>query len=204
MTIPWGNPWASSQRTAHATVVVATIHNDNPVGPVQTSSSQQRYNVQLHRLRIHIENVLRGRVPHRDLTVYYFHIAQAYDGVRPLGSWQKDSRWIFYLVEDAGVQRIACDVAGPCAVPVKSGAHNGYMPTLDNSLPSALADILLTAGSGVNDQEFADGLPEAAAELPVGLSIVRLHQLASRGGVVRGSACSLLQILNSPCTSGPH
>lgn len=115
----------------------------------------------LQRVKINIENVLRGDLPKGDVEVYYFTFASSYNGPRLLGMWETGQRFLFAMRRDSGVVRMACDGVGSCARPVESGKH----PDLNLALPleDLLADVFFTRGSGVSEAAFADSLIKADA-----------------------------------------
>ena len=90
-------------------VIVGTINEDLPVNRPVRSHWNPEVLLQLHRLRIHVENVLRGNVEPATVLVYYFQIASSYEGNPPLGTWRGGKRNVFYIRPDAGVLRLACD-----------------------------------------------------------------------------------------------
>jgi hypothetical protein len=146
-------------------VVVATTDSDVPVGRIVPSRKDSTYRMQLHRVKAHIENVLKGSINELTVFVYYFRFAGAIDGPRPLGFGRELSRRILWLRKDAGAYRMACDGWDECTMVVSSGAHPGYRADPTEPLNQALVDILLTRGKGeINDLQFANqirsGVPD--------------------------------------------
>src|ERR1017187_2112764 len=93
-------------------VVVGAIESDTLVrGPIHADG----VTIQLRKLKVRVENVLRGDVIPETTAVYYFTWAGGFDGPKPLGFWAvKGSnnpvyRRILWLRRDSGVLRTACD-----------------------------------------------------------------------------------------------
>jgi len=90
-------------------VVVGAIESDTLVrGPAGVDRD-----IQLRKLSVRIENVLRGDVIPEKTTVYYYTWAGAFNGPRPLGFWGVKGpinpvyRRVLWLRRDSGVLRTA-------------------------------------------------------------------------------------------------
>lgn len=125
-------------------VVVGVIESDTLVrGPTHPDGAL----VQLRKLKIRVENVLRGNAIGETVIVYYFTWAGAFDGPKPLGIWSMAGnstpafRRVLWLRKDSGVLRTACDGWDYCTMSVNSGAHPSYRPTPQKPLDYALADL---------------------------------------------------------------
>jgi len=139
-------------------VVVGVAEGDERIGQTVASRPDPNYPDQLHRIRLSIENVLRGETRDRTIFVYYFTLAGGHDGPPPLHFGSEPSRRILWLRIDQGVYRIACDRVN-CTIPVMSGAHPRYKVDPRQPLDRAMIDLLLTRGEGkVNDHDFARGI----------------------------------------------
>ena len=80
-------------------VIVGVIESDEATGRLTA-------NMQLRRLGIRVENVLRGVLDQPAITAYsyYFNFDRGYSGYKALGLWDKHSlRRVFWLQQDAGV-----------------------------------------------------------------------------------------------------
>jgi hypothetical protein len=182
-------------------VIVGVLSSDTLVRSPVPMRSDPKYPLQLRRLRVQVENVLKGAPISATIAVYYFTWAGGFDGPRPLGLWTVGSRRIFWLRRDAGVLRTVCDGWDGCTMSVNSGAHLRYRPDPRKSLSYALADLRLTRGEGtVNEIGFAS---EVSRGVPVGTPdqhleayvVEKLRLLAStERGDVKSSACELLWI----------
>jgi hypothetical protein len=191
-------------------VVVGSILSDTLVrGPVP--SVWTRSPLQLRKLKLTIENVLRGGATPGTATVYYFTWAGAYNGPRPLGLWAMPAhstpiqRRIFWLKRDGGVLRTACDGWDYCTMPANSGSHPEYKTDPDKPLGYALADIFFTRGHDVTDDEFAAqvewGAPSTVPE-PYLFEKLR-HLAATDAPIVKAAACRQLSYYNQTC-GGPQ
>jgi hypothetical protein len=159
--------------------------------------SNPEYPLQLRRLTVRVENVLRGAPVPETIAVYYFTWAGGFDGPRPLGFWRLGGRRILWLRRDSGVLRTACDGWDYCTMSVQSGAHPGYRPDPRKRIDYAVADLILTRGDGaINEIEFANevawGVPDQGLQ---GYVVEKLRHLAlTEHGGVKASACKLLWV----------
>ena len=131
-------------------VILGLAADDRVVGrPVQSRSE-----LQLHRVTVQVESVLRGTIPDRSILLYYFTLANLNVDWRFLIFHEAPVRRVLWLRKDHGVYRAACDVQN-CTVRIESGAHPGYHPTSAASLEQTLVDLSLTRGVGaVNNYRF--------------------------------------------------
>jgi hypothetical protein len=178
-------------------VVVGVLSADTLVSRPMPMHSDPKYPLQLRRLTVHVENVLKGAPLPDTITAYYFTWAGGSDGPRPLGYWRVGGRRVLWLRRDSGVLRTACDGWDGCTMGVESGAHRGYRPDPQKPLDYALADLLLSRGEGrINEVGFASeiswGVPDQGLQ---GYVIEKLRHLAlAEHGEVKASACKLLWI----------
>jgi hypothetical protein len=186
-------------------VVVAVIDSDNLVRKPIPSRRTPGLLLQLRRVDMRVENVLRGSVPKGLTTIYYFAWNEFSGGNIPLGAWKPGDRRIFWLRQDAGVLRTACD-ARDCTMPVYNGAHPQYEADQHKALGYALADIWFTRGQSATDADFAKqvdwGYPSTVPEAYVVENMRRLA--ATESALVKAAACTQLSYLGQPCapTSG--
>ncbi len=179
-------------------VVVGVLESDVLVSGWIPMHSDPKYHLQLRRLSVRVENVLKGSNIPGVIAVYYFTWADGFDGPRPLGFWRIGGRRILWLRRDSGVFRTACDGWDGCTEGVWSGAHPGYALDPTKPIEFALADLHLTRGEGpVNKIAFAT---EALQE-PVGIpgieeyAIGKLRHLAvTEKDEIKSSACESLWI----------
>jgi hypothetical protein len=155
--------------------------------------------LQLRKLTVRVENVLKGAPIPETITVYYFTWDGGFDGPRPLGFWRVGGRRILWLRRDSGVLRTACDGWDGCTEGVYSGAHPNYQSDPLKPVDYALVDLHLTRGEGtVNDISFATEVFREAPDQIPGLqaySMEKLRRLAlTERGDVKSSACMTLWI----------
>jgi hypothetical protein len=112
-------------------------------------------------------------------------------------------RRVFWLKNDSGVLRTACDGWDDCTMPVASGAHPNYKADAGKPLGYGLADILFTRGEGAADAEFAAQLEWGApSTIPEAYLIEKVKQLAAKDvPVVRVAACELLSHYRQVCAA---
>ena len=185
-----GNP-----RDSASIVIVGVLVSDALVLRPVPMHSDPNYPLQLRRLRVRVENVLKGDVSRGTVVVYYFTFAGAFNGPQPLGMWRVESRRILWLRRDAGVLRMACDGWDGCTWGVYSGAHPHFTVSPQEPIGYAVADILLTRGEGeVNDSRFA-GAVQWGAPSPEDYLIEKYHHLALTEGLeTKTAACIQLWI----------
>lgn len=173
-------------------IVVGVAEGDERVGrPVP---SRRNYPMQLHRAKVHVENVLKGAVAERTMPVYYFAFAGGYDGPPPLSLAGQPSRRVLWLRKDRGVYRTVCDGVN-CTVPILSGAHPEYKPDRGESFDQVLIDLILTRGKGqVDNHQFAEGLGRGVRGQGLQMyTIEKLRHLAlTESAEVKYAACQLL------------
>lgn len=173
-------------------IVVGLVESDEMVGrPV---SSPPHSPLQLHRVTVHVENVLKGAIPERSITAYYFTFANLNVGFRILIFHQEPVRRVLWLRRDGGVYRTACDWQD-CTVWITSGAHPGYRPDPDASLNQILIDLTLTRGEGpVDSHQFAKELDQYVGRPGLdGYTIEKLRHLAlTETSEVKYAACRWL------------
>jgi hypothetical protein len=190
---------ANLQARSAPLVVVGLADSDVPIGRPVPSRHDPNYPMQLHRVKVRIENVLKGSLGEPTISVYYFEFGGGFDGPRPLGFGREPSRRILWLRRDGGSFRMACDGWDGCTELVKSGAHPRYRADPQQLLSQALADILLTRGEGqINGLQFASqiqwGVPDQGIQ---GYVIEKLRHLAlTEVSEIKRSACQQLWIYN--------
>jgi hypothetical protein len=177
-------------------VIVGTIISDvladrwtriNPVPP------------ELGKLGVQVENVLRGDIKSKSISIYFFITTGGYDGPRPLGLWSLGDRHVFYVRPDSGVLRLACDIVDHCTIIVRSGAHPSYKSDPTIPVNEAVTDILLTRGEGVTDEQFITAL-KYGGPAPVDYIVDKLNRIASSEDIrLRTAACKQLSYYGKPC-----
>ena len=171
-------------------VVVGVAEGDALIGrPVPAEHS-----LQLHRVTVHVENVLRGTVPEHTITLYYFTLANLNFGGRFLIFHQDPTRRVFWVRKDGGVYRTACDWHN-CTVRIESGAHPGYRPDPNASMDQTLTELSLTRGEGpVNDHRFAQEMGYIVGRAGLdGYTIEKLrHLVLTESSEVKYAACKEL------------
>lgn len=186
-----------SQIQSSPIVVVGVLTSDELVFRPVPMRSDPTYPLQLRRLKIRVENVLKGASLPSIVGVYYFTFAAGFDGPRPLGLWGLGGRRIFGLRRDSGVFRTACDGWDSCTESLSSGAHPGYRPDPSNSLDYALLDLRLTRGEGpMNEIAFATEVRwEPGEPRLLAYALEKLRHLAiTEHGEVKSSVCEMLRI----------
>src|ERR1700722_3812714 len=105
-------------------VVVASTESDALIGRPVPSRKDPNYPMQLHRVKLRIENFLKGAIGEKTIYAYYFGFGGGVTGPRPLG-FRIPSRRILWLRRESGSYRMACDGRDNCTLLVRSGSHPG-------------------------------------------------------------------------------
>lgn len=172
-------------------IVVGLADGDEKIGQPVPRPGKPGDPWQLHRVTIHVENVLKGAVPEHRITVYYFTYVNLNSGSTPLIFFRRAERRLVTLRKDGGVYRTTSD-GGNCTIPILSGAHPGYRPGPSTSPIQALIDLALTKGTGpVDDHQFANGIGRAVGWPGLeGYTIEKLGELAlAESAEVKYTAC---------------
>jgi hypothetical protein len=109
----------------------------------------------MRRVRVNVENVLRGHFTTGAVDVFYFTYGMSHDGNRILGNWTPGERLLLFVRRDLGVVRMACDGVASCATRVYSGFHPGLKADSSRPLEATLAELFLSKGTGLSDADFA-------------------------------------------------
>ena len=185
-------------------VIVGAIESDEDATQGRTAD------MQLRRMRIRMENVLRGKALLGGLTessidVYYFKFGSGYTGPKPLGTWDEQSmRRVFWLEQTAGVYRTSCDGRDDCTIGIYSGGHPDYRIDPAKTVEHAITDLSLTRGKrDANDKWFASSIENSVPpnDSVRDYFIEKLKALSeTERGPVREAACKLLVRYASACT----
>jgi hypothetical protein len=178
-------------------IAVGVLVSDTLVRKPVPMRSDPTYPLQLRKLTVHVENVLRGAPIPETVTVYYFGFAGGFNGPRPLGFWEVGCRRILWLRSDAGVFRSVCDGWDSCTEGIWSGAHPHYKPDPKKPVDFALVDLHLTRGEGtVNKIGFATEVFREEPDNVSGLqeyAVKKLRYLAlTEHDEIKSSACESL------------
>jgi hypothetical protein len=166
-------------------IVVGKILSATDVGASHPSKWYPDDTIQLHRVRVKIENVLRGDVT-GDIAVYYFASVGPIGGPARLGMFNQAGRWhigdreMFFLRWDSGVLRTICDAYAACVISVFSGAHPEFRVAPGRPISHAIIDLLLTRGEGCNDDQMVRAIERSDAEhFSKEYTIKKLEELAT-------------------------
>jgi hypothetical protein len=165
--------------------------------------------IQLCRVTIQIENILRGRIAKGRTAVYYFTDvgstgASPRLGMSPYaGSWHLGDRMMFFLRRDASVLRTTCDFRDYCVVQVFSGAHPGFKINPDKSIAENIVDLLLTRGADSRDRQMIKAITKSRVlDFSEAYALRKIEQLALDGPQeVTNAACDLLSAYKHPCAT---
>ena len=145
-------------------VVVGWISAARIVGGVRTSSVIPGMKIELLKIEVEVENLLKGDVPGSEITVYYFVISPHNNksvAIYPYTS-EAGERRMFFLRNESGVIRPVGDV-NDYTLGVASGSHKGLEAKPGASLGEKISWILLTPGRRFRPRPFATYLSESRA-----------------------------------------
>jgi hypothetical protein len=147
-----------------AIVAVGSLGEDVSIARSLTSHWDPKLVLELRKVHVRVENVLRGRLASPELDVFYFTFAMTHDGPPRLGNWYQGKRRLLFLQGDSGVLRMACDGVASCARVVKTGYHPSLRADPGTPLAAALAELFLTKGERVSDSDFASAIVQGESE----------------------------------------
>jgi hypothetical protein len=166
-------------------IVVGKILSAADVGAPDPSKWYPDDTIQLHRVRVKVENVLRGDVT-GNIAVYYFASVGPIGGPARLGMFNQAGRWhigdreMFFLRLDSGVLRTICDAYAGCVIPVFSGAHPDFRVAPGTPISHAIIDLLLTRGQGCNDNQMVQAIERSKADaFSEDYAVKKLEELAT-------------------------
>jgi hypothetical protein len=124
----------------------------------------------LCRLRVSVENSLKGDLQNGDQDFYYFNNLRKLHGsgqlgMWPIGTWRLGDRLMFFLVKEDGNFRFYCDVDLACAVPILTGQHPEFKYNPKLALGDNIAEVLLSRGVGCRDREMIEAMSSSGADL---------------------------------------
>ncbi len=188
-------------------IVVGTILANSKVGQPRRASWDEHITVQLNRFTVHVENLLRGRLPDRNIPVYYFAYAGVLGGPAGLGMagaggiLRIGDREIFFLRPDSGVLRTSCDFFRVCVTPVTSGEHPGFHFEQGKPVAESIVDLLLTRGKNCTDQQIKEAIWKSRPDsFSFDYTVRKLQQMtATEVPAVREEACEFLAEMNHSC-----
>jgi len=165
----------------------------------------------LFRIRVRVENVLKGDFALQDVDLYTFLEAGSHVGPLPM-AFGVDRRYLFYLRKQAGRWRTACDVSDGCVDQVLSGYHGAFKTDPTHTLADDILRLLLTRGDNASDGSMVDALGRSNATLETEDyasrwrrerkdTYIRILRQTSESATppLRAEACVLLRELDQPC-----
>lgn len=145
----------------------------------------------LLKVKMSVENVLKGTVPLGDTDFFYISEAIPH-GPTGDGFFSTETfRDMLLLRKDQGKLRFVRDVRSHRTATVYSGAHLNFKPRPGEPLPEQMVDLLLTLGSGATDIGMIRAVFERAPfQISPDYTAKTLLKLAvSEPPIVRAGAC---------------
>jgi hypothetical protein len=167
-------------------IIVGQILNNRYVGRPHPSHWYPDDPMQLGRVTVRLENVLRGHIGEAEVPIYYLigtrqmgHTRMGMVGRG--GHWQIGDRAIFFLHWDSGVLRTVWDTWAYAAVPVLTGSHPSYKPRPGEPISKSVIDILLDSGQECDSAQWANAIlvsTSKASTFDLAYTVRKLHQIA--------------------------
>ncbi len=151
--------------------------------------------MQLGRVDVDIENVLKGDVPLGRNSVYYF-IPTKVSGPPLLSLFRPDPfRLLLCLRNDSGKLRVASDFNPHCELRVFSGAHPAFRRESAQPVAKSIVDLLLTPGEGTDPGQMMDAILYSRLRmLPAEYVAPKLLEIAAAGAPdISAAACLMLR-----------
>lgn len=186
---------SDNRRDAASIVVVGVVLSNTLVTRPVPQHSRPEFPLQLRKLTLRVENVLKGDIGGGTVPIYFFTFAGGFDGPPPLGMSKIGSRHILWLRRDSGVLRTSCDGYDYCTTGIYSGAHPGLNVDPRKPVSYAVADVMLTRGLGkIDENRFAGAIDWTFPE-PEEYLIEKFRHLAlTERSVIKTAACAQLWI----------
>jgi hypothetical protein len=165
--------------------IVGQIAAYKEIGSPKPSRHDQRIAMQLCRISVRVENVLRGDIISTEVPVYYLVNVGSNGGPPRLGmvgrggSWRIGDREVFLLRWDSGVLRTMRDTYPEGVEQVLTGPHPDYRPTAEETVAQMVIDILVSKGQDCSDEQMAAAVRRFRAyHYDLAYSVRKLRNLA--------------------------
>jgi len=168
-------------------IIVGQILKHAYVGHPHPSRWYPDEPIQLCRITVRVENVLRGDVNAAVVAIYYLTSIRRGSLARMGmtgrgGQWQIGNRSVFFLVRDSGVLRTVYDTWAASTPAVLTGAHPDYKPQPGESISDSIIDILLDRGEGCDDAQWAHAILAStvkASNFDLAYTVRKLRQITA-------------------------
>ena len=150
-------------------VIVGQITAYKEIGPPKPSRFDKSTPIQLCRITVRLENVLRGDIDLAEVPIYYLVNFGSNGGPARLGMvgrggiWRMGDREIFALRWHSGVLRTMRDTYPEGVEQVLTGPHPDYRPRSGESVLQMVIDVLLSRGRGCSDRRMAEAVHQFRA-----------------------------------------
>ncbi len=214
-SVPWLNDctqFSGDWETSIPVIVVGRIVSNVAIREEHGSCRDKYFPVQLYRVTVDVENVLRGKNIPNEIRVYYFSGVGSQGGPARLGMRENGGRWrvgdreLFLLRWDSGVLRTKCDTLAACVYPVLTGAHPGFRVDPTKPIAYSVVRLLLSRGEGCSDKQMIEAIESLQSwNLSEKYALTRLLDIAeTETPPVRNAACQdLADVAEAMHTSFP-
>jgi hypothetical protein len=198
--IDFAGHWTTNWETTIPVILVGRIVS-NDASRQQHGSCRDRYfTIQLYRVTVEVENILRGESIPSGVDIYYFSSVGSTAGPPRLGMRENGGRWhiggreLFLLRRDSGVLRTLCDTTAGCVYHVFTGAHNGFRVDPTKPIAYSVVRLLLSRGNRCNDKQMIEAIKSySTPDYDLKYTVPRLQEIAeTETPDVRSAACKEL------------
>lgn len=183
---PSGNGIREAGIASAPVFLVGQIAGYQEIGSPKPSRFDKRNPMQLCRITLKVENVLRGNIKSATVSIYYLVNVGSNGGPPRLGMigrsgiWRMGDREIFALRWNSGVLRTLRDTYPEGVEQVLTGAHPDYRPSPGEPVLQTVIDILLSKGRDCTDAQMSDAVRRFRAyHYDLAYSVRKLRNLAA-------------------------
>lgn len=178
-------------------IIVGQIERQIDLGSPHPSAFNARIPIELRKLAVRVETVIKGNVRGPIVQVYYLHDLSSSGGPPRVGTndwggrWSIGDRLIWFLRWDSGVLRTVSDTSAHTTVTVLTGLHPNYQPSPNESVADQIIDIMLDDGKGCEGDHWALAILKSsmrASSFDLAYTVAKLRHIASSGGLYTAEA----------------
>src|SRR6185437_14876946 len=141
-------------------ILVGQVLNNSHAAAAPRTSEWNGRPVQLWKVRVKVEQVLRGEVPQKEVDIFYFaDMGGGSFSVAPV--WRDlyaGHSEIFFLQRDHGKLRTICDGWRTCIIWVRTGSHYNFKAEPGLPVEDVITKILLSRGDQTTDKQMIDAI----------------------------------------------
>jgi hypothetical protein len=192
---------------AQSPAVISAVISDIQKASWVHASELDGYPVQLFRMNVAVEHVLKGEIPEQKLDIYFYRQMDSEAGIGRI-NFRQYELYIFYLQRDTGVWRTSCDYYEHCADLVLTGRHPHFKRNPARPIGDDILDLLFTRedSMGTSDGVMVDAIGSRRGygrrwiyERKDSFDKLLEKTVQTESPAVRTEACEQLRIYGKPC-----